>query len=86
MSRIPIVDCHTHTNFSDGESTFTEVLTAAAANDCRVLAFTDHLTLPASMDPEGDAMVSEADLPAGQRGLGEVLGSSTEIAPKTGRG
>ena len=36
MSRIPIVDCHTHTNFSDGESTFTEVLTAAAANDCRV--------------------------------------------------
>ncbi len=81
MSRIPIVDCHTHTNFSDGESTFTEVLTAAAANDCRVLAFTDHLTLPASMDPEGDVMVSEADLPARRRAFEEACELAAEIAP-----
>ncbi len=49
--RAPIVDCHTHTSFSDGASTFEENICAAARKGCRILAASDHLTLPASMDP-----------------------------------
>lgn len=41
----PIVDCHTHTSFSDGTSTFEENVRAAAAAGCRVLVTTDHLSL-----------------------------------------
>lgn len=60
----PIVDCHTHTHFSDGTSTFEENVRAAAAAGCAVLVSTDHLTLPASMDPTGEAQVVESDLAA----------------------
>lgn len=60
----PIVDCHTHTRFSDGEPTFEENVRAAVEAGCRVLVSTDHLTLPASMDPAGEVQVTEADLPA----------------------
>ena len=60
----PIVDCHTHTRFSDGEPTFEENVRAAIAAGCRILVSTDHLTLPASMDPAGEVQVVEADLPA----------------------
>lgn len=60
----PIFDCHTHTHFSDGTSTFEENVRAAAAADCAVLVSTDHLTLPASMDPTGEAQVVEGDLAA----------------------
>ncbi len=59
----PIVDCHTHTAFSDGTSTFEENARAAAASGCRVLVAADHLTLPASLDPAGEASVLERDLP-----------------------
>lgn len=57
-----IVDTHTHTRFSDGAGTFEENATAAVATGCRVLVAADHLTLPAAMDPEGEAQVVEADL------------------------
>ena len=59
-----LVDCHTHTSFSDGTGTFEENARAAVAAGCAVLVCTDHLTLPASMDPAGEAQVVEGDLPA----------------------
>ena len=58
----PIVDCHTHTNFSDGEPSFEENVRAAAEAGCSVLVSTDHLTLPASMDPKLECQVPEARL------------------------
>ena len=60
-----IVDCHTHTRFSDGVGTFEENVRAAVAAGCRVLVSTDHLTLPAGpMDPAGEVQVVEAELSA----------------------
>ena len=58
----PIVDCHTHTRFSDGEPTFEENVRAAVAAGCSVLVSTDHLTLPASMDPNLEVEVSASRL------------------------
>ena len=57
-----IVDCHTHTRFSDGEPTFEENVRAAVKAGCALLVSTDHLTLPASMDPAGEVQVEEARL------------------------
>ena len=59
-----IVDCHTHTHFSDGVGTFEENARAAVAAGCAVLVSTDHLTLPAAMDPAGEVQVVEAELDA----------------------
>ena len=59
-----IVDCHTHTRFSDGVGTFEDNAVAAVAAGCAVLVCTDHLTLPASMDPAGEVQVVEKDLPS----------------------
>lgn len=53
----PLVDCHTHTLFSDGEPTFEQNVRAAAAAGCAVLVSTDHLTLPWSMDPAAEVQV-----------------------------
>ena len=78
----PIVDCHTHTRFSDGEPTFEENVRAAAAAGCRVLASTDHLTLPASMDPELECQVPEAELAAHRRAFEAARQLATEIAPE----
>ena len=50
MSACPLVDCHTHTSFSDGHASFEDNVRAAAAAGCQVMVSTDHLTLPASMD------------------------------------
>lgn len=57
-----IVDCHTHTFFSDGEGTFEENVRAALAAGCTTLASTDHLTLPHDMDPDCECSVPETDL------------------------
>lgn len=57
-----IVDCHTHTFFSDGEGTFEENVRAALAAGCTTLASTDHLTLPREMDPDCECSVPETDL------------------------
>ena len=58
----PLVDCHTHTSFSDGTSTFEQNVAAAARTGVRVLACTDHLTLSASMEAVADAQVPHARL------------------------
>ena len=62
QTAMPIVDCHTHTSFSDGEPTFEQNVRAAAAAGCSVLVSTDHLTLPSSMDPTAEAQVPHARL------------------------
>lgn len=59
-----IVDCHTHTRFSDGVGTFEENARAAVAAGCAVLVATDHLTLPAAMDPAGEVQVVAGELSA----------------------
>ena len=59
-----IVDCHTHTRYSDGVGTFEENARAAVAAGCSVLVSTDHLTLPRVMDPRGVVQVIERELAA----------------------
>lgn len=76
-----IIDCHTHTNFSDGESSFEENVRAAAAKGCRVLVSTDHLTLPASMDPRCECQVPARALPAHQAAFDAARELAAQIAP-----
>ncbi len=64
MPMCPLVDCHTHTSFSDGHASFEDNVRAAAAAGCRVMVSTDHLTLPASMDANCEVQVTKGGLPA----------------------
>lgn len=59
-----IVDCHTHTTFSDGTSTVEENVQRAAQLGISTLCCTDHLTLPHAMDPACEVSVAEDDLAA----------------------
>lgn len=59
MAAPMLVDCHTHTHMSDGASSLDENLEAAAAAHVAIVALTDHLTLPACMDPAGEVQVVE---------------------------
>ena len=59
-----LVDCHTHTAYSDGTSTVAQNVAQAAALGVATLCCTDHLTLPHAMDPTCEVSVAEADLPA----------------------
>ena len=68
-----IVDCHTHTFFSDGEGTFEENVRAALAAGCTTLASTDHLTLPHDMDPDCECSVPETDLREHRKSFVRVL-------------
>ncbi|WP_144743751.1 PHP domain-containing protein [Enorma burkinafasonensis] len=77
----PLIDCHTHTGFSDGTSTFEENVRAAAARGCRVMVASDHLTLPASMDPLCEASVAEADLPAHRAAFEAARALAAELQP-----
>jgi HisJ family histidinol phosphate phosphatase len=77
----PIVDCHTHTSFSDGESTFEENVRAAAAAGCAVLVSTDHLTLPASMEAVADAQVPHVRLAEHRAAFEAARGLAAEVAP-----
>ncbi|WP_294440875.1 PHP domain-containing protein, partial [uncultured Slackia sp.] len=45
-----LVDCHTHTLFSDGKATFRQNMRAAASAGLATIACTDHLAHPAFMD------------------------------------
>ncbi len=81
MSARFIVDCHTHTNFSDGSSSFEENVRAAAAAGCRVLVSTDHLTLPASMDPQAECQVVESELSAHREAFEAARALAANIAP-----
>ena len=81
MSTCPLIDCHTHTAFSDGEASFEDNVRAAAEAGCRVMVSTDHLTLPASMDAPGEVQVIEADLPAHRLAFEKARALAAQIAP-----
>lgn len=74
-------DCHTHTVFSDGSSTFEENIRAAAEVGCRALVSTDHLTEPASMDPTSSWTLAECDLPAHRSAFETARELARKIAP-----
>lgn len=78
----PLVDCHTHTSFSDGESTLEENVRAAAAAGVRVLAATDHLTLPASMDPACECQVPHVKLTELRASFESTRRLAADIAPE----
>ena len=81
MTACPLIDCHTHTAFSDGEASFEDNVCAAAKAGCRVMVSTDHLTLPASMDAPGEVQVIEADLPAHRLAFEKAQALAAQIAP-----
>lgn len=81
MPCCPLVDCHTHTHFSDGVSTFEENVRAAAGTGCELMVSTDHLTLPASMDAAGDVQVTEADLMAHRAAFDDAVKLAAELSP-----
>ncbi len=82
MSACPLVDCHTHTSFSDGHASFEDNVRAAAAAGCRVMVSTDHLTLPASMDSNCEVQVVEGDLPAHRLAFEDARKLAAQIAPE----
>ena len=82
MSACPLVDCHTHTSFSDGHASFEDNVRAAAAAGCRVMVSTDHLTLPASMDSNCKVQVVEGDLPAHRLAFEDARKLAAQIAPE----
>ena len=82
MSACPLVDCHTHTSFSDGHASFEDNVRAAAAAGCRVMVSTDHLTLPASMDANCEVQVFEGDLPAHRLAFEDARKLAAQIAPE----
>lgn len=81
MSACPLIDCHTHTAFSDGEASFEDNVRAAAKMGCRIMVSTDHLTLPASMDAAGEVQVLESDLPAHRLAFEKAHALAAQIAP-----
>lgn len=56
---LELVDCHTHTVFSDGKSTFADNMRAAAAQGITTIACTDHWGRPEFVD----CSIDEARLP-----------------------
>ena len=82
MSACPLVDCHTHTSFSDGHASFEDNVRAAAAAGCRAMVSTDHLTLPASMDSNCEVQVVEGDLPAHRLAFEDARKLAAQIAPE----
>ena len=80
MPACPLVDCHTHTSFSDGYASFEDNARAAAAAGCRVMVSTDHLTLPASMDSNCEVQVVAGDQPTNRLALvpAPLLGGAWE--------
>lgn len=77
----PIIDCHTHTSFSDGEASFEDNVRAAASAGCSVLVSTDHLTLPASMEAVADAQVPHARLAEHRAAFEAARELAAEVAP-----
>lgn len=65
---LELVDCHTHTVFSDGKSTFAENLRAAAARGITTLACTDHWGRPEFVD----CSIEEARLPEYAQAIAQV--------------
>ena len=82
MPACPLVDCHTHTSFSDGHASFEDNVRAAAAAGCRVMVSTDHLTLPVSMDANCEVQVVEGDLTAHRLAFEDARKLAAQIAPE----
>ena len=82
MPACPLVDCHTHTSFSDGHASFEDNVRAAAAAGCRTMVSADHLTLPASMDATCEVQVVEGDLPAHRLAFEDARKLAAQIAPE----
>ena len=82
MPACPLVDCHTHTSFSDGHASFEDNVRAAATAGCCVMVSTDHLTLPASMDANCEVQVVEGDLPAHRLAFEDARKLAAQIAPE----
>ncbi len=59
-----LVDCHTHTLFSDGSGQMRDSAEAAVRRGITTLCYTDHLTLPASLDPSCEVSIPEKLLPS----------------------
>lgn len=59
-----IVDCHTHSCFSDGHPTIEQNISRACELGLTTIACTDHLTMPFVLDPTNEVSVPESDLPA----------------------
>ncbi len=57
------VDCHVHSDYSDGDDALLAMVEAGAAAHLDVMVMTDHLTLPRAMDPAADVSVAERALP-----------------------
>lgn len=55
-------ETHCHTNHSDGASSVADMVAAARARGCSVVAITDHLTLPEAMDPSCECSVPVEEL------------------------
>jgi histidinol-phosphatase (PHP family) len=75
-------DLHTHTHYSDGTASPAAMVAAAQACGLDVLAITDHLTLPASMDPACEVSIPEGELPAY---YGELSQLQHELGKKNAR-
>lgn len=78
----PIIDFHTHTSFSDGLSTFEENIRAAARAGCQILVASDHLTLPASMDPMCECQIPLNTLKEYRTAFLQAKDFAKNIAPK----
>ena len=65
---IELVDCHTHTVFSDGKSTFAENMRAATDRGITTIACTDHWGRPDFVD----CSIEEGDLPSYAAEIGRV--------------
>ena len=77
----PLVDCHTHTSFSDGTSSFAENVRTATAAGLSTLVSTDHLTLPASMESVADAQVPWDRLAEHRAAFEAARELAAEVAP-----
>ena len=67
-----LVDTHSHTYFSDGLDSPRAMVEAAEHAGLQVLCITDHLTLPAWLDPQVECSVAEKDLPRWQKEVTEA--------------
>lgn len=64
-----LVDCHTHTAYSDGTASVLDNVAHASSLGLTTLCLTDHLTLPHEIDPLCEVSVAESDLPAYARDI-----------------
>lgn len=64
-----LVDCHTHTFYSDGHNSVEDNVSRALELGISTICLTDHLTLPAVIDPLCEVSVAQADLPLYRRDI-----------------